>query len=1211
MKHFQKLLLLLVLLVAGAQSAWADSNTHYYWPEGAFYDHDGKPAISDEPYSGALKFNYWNLVKTVISSVDAYESGYTVVNGVKYFYYYCDIRAFTKPYHYTGTNIYWNSYYKYSGAWITGFEGSPTIIVIPDHITVDGKDYRVYGMGYREYVEPDNKEFKTSSVSISNSSASVLVFKKEDHEQTVGLYGGNISFSNVQVAEFEQKCAIKNALNLPSVTSITFYDTPKFFANGKIKSTALKDIYFRCTLPTWEGEYADHFSAAVNTITAHVYDMTPNEIALMKTNPVWSNFKQIVNHKSKFSYSLNSDGNAKVSLYQLSGGSSYATAETTLVEAAESGSKTGTVKGPLNYAVVISDFDPSIKTATLKRNGTPVELQSRTVGGATEMYYNEPSLEEDVTYEAIITDKTCNFTLTQTGYRGNITYTKTLNGTTFSGLIYTSEGSFICAQGSTVKLSIPYDRYTPKTLELNGSYIVMNKANGRATATITVPVAETAAATLTWEAPAALPEAHELPEVMVMRMGQGDVVLKDFFYTDDEQEMDYWSLDEPGWALRKIVNCEDAVTTSSISDLDGYGELLGEERWGFVVEATPLAGQTVKTFLLGRVPHGSNMMVWEDVMHNLTIDSSGKCTLDICGDYMNYGPGNYTVLVEMGPEETAVETGQTFSFVRKGGRGDSWIYWENTDHDFYFGEGSSSKIIPNEQLTDMQMHIELAEGETFHVYKDGEDITTQFQLNEGSDYWAELETKSASYTLLIDDAPDANPTWNILQGEGMTGTQVIVTRGEEDETTTLTESATTMKINDEGVAKVTLKVPVGHVEPTIGYQVYATLQLVDEDRKQTVVGQIRNLLGYNLANGQYFVDNGGGEIAMYDTEAEASARYEALQTSLADNAILSNPEIVVITLQIRAINTGTHPVADSVPVKVIRNGVDITSQMNFTDPLYAVLEVPANTLTNATWEVSFDTSHRLTFVRTGGSLQSDIQYEIYNQEPTVDIPKGIVTFVDLPAYSDISSELQLNIRVADNEVLTVLRDGVDVTDVFDYDEEEGYRTYFHNGGNHTDEQSIDNFGFITREAATWQINIELSTMLLHAYTSQGGLTVYKIKENGELENLGGGTSDVARWIGNGEGAKIVFNPLGCTLKKLVINTTIIDLNNESRLELLSDGMYALTLSAEDIRLYSVETNGFQVFAEFDEGDRRYDVNRDKTISIADVTALVNKILGKD
>ena len=109
-KQLRKLFLLICLITAGVQSAWGD-NSHYYWPKGAFYDHDGKPAISDEPYSGALKFNYWNLVKTVISSVDAYESGYTVVNGVKYFYYYCDIIAFTEPYHYTGTNKYWNSYY--------------------------------------------------------------------------------------------------------------------------------------------------------------------------------------------------------------------------------------------------------------------------------------------------------------------------------------------------------------------------------------------------------------------------------------------------------------------------------------------------------------------------------------------------------------------------------------------------------------------------------------------------------------------------------------------------------------------------------------------------------------------------------------------------------------------------------------------------------------------------------------------------------------------------------------------------------------------------------------------------------------------------------------------------------------------------------------------------------------------------------------------
>ena len=1194
-KQLRKLFLLICLITAGVQSAWGD-NSHYYWPEGAFYDHDGKPAISDEPYSGALKFNYWNLVKTVISSVDAYESGYTVVNGVKYFYYYCDIRAFTKPYHYTGTNIYWNSYYKYSGAWITGFEGSPTIIVIPDHITVDGKDYRVYGMGYREYVEPDNKEFKTSSVSISNSSASVLVFKKEDHEQTVGLYGGNISFSNVQVAEFEQKCAIKNALNLPSVTSITFYDTPKFFANGKIKSTALKDIYFRCTLPTWEGEYADHFSAAVNTITAHVYDMTPNEIALMKTNPVWSNFKQIVNHKSKFSYSLNSDGNAKVSLYQLSGGSSYATAETTLVEAAESGSKTGTVKGPLNYAVVISDFDPSIKTATLKRNGTPVELQSRTVGGATEMYYNEPSLEEDVTYEAIITDKTCEFTLTQTGYKGNITYMKTLNGTTSSGMIYNQTGSFTCGRGTTLQLSIPYDQYMPLSLEMNETDIQMTLANGRATATIAVPTDGEAAATLTWQAPQQAYVYH-VPLITILRSGDGDVLfegLNNYVDPDNGTEAD--------WHVVKSADCVEDLTVVTVPDAD----LEDDYDWGFRLVIKPAYGQTLRTLKMGYLDYDYDhheegkpyrtIMYWVDALTDPLLklycqyDETTGYTLEIRGEYDHgWGAGDFNLLVGMGPAESEVQTGQTFSFVRKGGRGDSWIYWENTDHDFYFGEGSSSKIIPNEQLTDMQMHIELADGETFHVYKDGEDITTQFQLNEGSDYWAELETKSASYTLLIDDAPDANPTWNILQGEGMTGTQVIVTRGDEDETTTLTESATTMKINDEGVETVTLKVPVGRVEQVVKYQV--RLLTVGE----TTAMCLRSLgYGTSGSNRIYNEVKSGSPVLLskvYETEEEAQQVVASLVATDATAEIVPSPT--------------NQNVSNNLPIKVTRNGVDITSQMNFEDPLYATFEVPANTLTNATWEVSFDTSHRLTIMRTGGTQASNIQYKIYNNNVTAGIPMDYVTTIDLPPYGEQSDNLQMNIRVAENETFTVLRNGVDVTEMFNEGTEYYEMVY--------NDETRGNFDFNPYEAATWQIIIEDGSFMVNAYaTNDAGVSIATMNSDGEIVNSSAHTGSHHKQIEKGNGVRIAFTPAkGDVLRVITYGQWGLQEFTEGDGYLTKEttnnrDVYTLMLPAEFVNSIS---KPLDIFAIFDKPDSdRYDVNRDGEINITDVTVLVNKIL---
>ena len=296
-------------------------------------------------------------------------------------------------------------------------------------------------------------------------------------------------------------------------------------------------------------------------------------------------------------------------------------------------------------------------------------------------------------------------------------------------------------------------------------------------------------------------------------------------------------------------------------------------------------------------------------------------------------------------------------------------------------------------------------------------------------------------------------TWNITQGGGMAGTQVIITRNGEEEESTLSSAFTAVKINNVGVEKVTLKVPVGHVEQVTKYRV--RLLSYDENQDAALRNYLRQKFNMSSTRIALLLQTLGYIPTYFDTEEEALVIVGELATFNATSNIVSS-----------LIN---QAVSDNVPIKVIYNGVDITSQMTFGDPLYAIYEVPIANLLNSAWEVSFDTSHRQTFVRSGGMLTTDIQYAIYNHELTVEIPNGIVTTVDLPPYSDTSENLQLNIRVADGESFKVLRNGIDVTYVFDYDEEEGYRNYFHNGGNISDEMSIQNWGFNTRDAAVWEI----------------------------------------------------------------------------------------------------------------------------------------------
>ena len=468
-----------------------------------------------------------------------------------------------------------------------------------------------------------------------------------------------------------------------------------------------------------------------------------------------------------------------------------------------------------------------------------------------------------------------------------------------------------------------------------------------------------------------------------------------------------------------------------------------------------------------------------------------------------------------------------------------------------------------------QLFVSPVEGEVIHIYCDGRDITSQAWNDEDEDYQLTLERADHTYTILIEDAPDANPTWTILQGDGMTGSQVIVKRKGVDEVTILDDAATTMTIDDVGVEKVTLKVPLGPMQPVETYKI----RLVSVTSPTAVQLYLQSFFGMGKAR----VTNLLGSLPAiipnktFATEAEAQNVVDELASKGGTAEIVPG------------LYGASQPVPNNLPIRVLRNGAEFTSQMTFGDPLYAICEVPFATLTDATWEVGFDTSRRQIFYRKGGSMMSDIQYEIYYNDPIVEIPKDLITIVDLPAYGEPNGNLQLNIPVADNEKLTVYRNNVDVTEKFDYDVEEGYRNYFHNGGNVTDLYSITNWGFNTREAATWQIEIKITKIFLEAYVGGGTLVKQRIMPNGDIESEGGGQNYSGHWIKDGEGVRILFIPdaNGAKLKSLVLGTTALDLENESRLELQSDGIYVFTLTAEQVAELRTANENIQVFAEFE------------------------------
>ena len=856
-------------------------------------------------------------------------------------------------------------------AWLVDIIGEDEIVAVPDTITCESTKYCVQGVG----------------CPITNNSVKTLFFKGRVYFYFETELWYNSLYDDKSVPKF-----FSGRILSTSLQSIVFEKDFYFYTSSiYLYCDNLTDLYIKGTVPNLYYNNWGFSTAPASNITLHVYDKTPNELNELRTKRVYRDFKEIVNHTTTRSYTLVSDGNATVSLLQLKDNADYSLAyDYTRQAQIKSGSKYGSVKVGENYAVEIKGVTPAIQTVQLKRNGSVVELSQMTKFGETVYYYNEPVLQDDVIYEVCVTDKICSLTFMQTGYRGNITYTKTVNRMASSGVIYSDNTNITCYQGSTIELSIPYNQYTPQSLTLNGTTIPLTLANGRATATITVPAAETAAATLTWQEPQTT-YPHLQPQIMVLRAGEGDVIFKGLRYSSDtdmiehnENAIEEGNTNGAWLNLKGDVNCSEAVTTITVPDVDDSGHWLSEGCWGFRAVIKPVKGQVLKTLLMGHITEeegGRQVISWEDMLHGSYSTNelyfkhdteTNTYTLTNPGDYQNFDSGDYILNISMGPDETTIETGKTISFVRKGGRGRSDICWYDGEKSYYFGEGSSSVVVPNNELEndDLMLEIVAEEGETFHVYKNGADITSQFQ-KEGANYYnAALESESATYTLHIDEAPDANPVWKVLQHEGIEGTQILVSRtGGDDEALVCNNATDELTIDDSNVTKVTLNVPVS-----------------TEDR-------------------------------------------------------------------------GT-------PLLVLKNGADVSYQFKEYADGMLTYEVPTATLYNTTWDISYDLSHQQTFVVNGGTKEKvlEIEYEYMDSRDTINVtPNGLASFYLAPFDNTYNGCFYLTIYVNEGETLTVLRNGLEVTDKFDEITEAGGNKYF--------ELDADNAGFNGREAATWQIII--------------------------------------------------------------------------------------------------------------------------------------------
>ena len=123
-----------------------------------------------------------------------------------------------------------------------------------------------------------------------------------------------------------------------------------------------------------------------------------------------------------------------------------------------------------------------------------------------------------------------------------------------------------------------------------------------------------------------------------------------------------------------------------------------------------------------------------------------------------------------------------------------------------------------------------------------------------------------------------------------------------------------------------------------------------------------------------------------------------------------------------------------------------------------------------TWDISYDTSHKQTFIVKGG-LYPEVNYEYKTGDITKDVQVGGITEVCLPDYNPDydNGSADFTIGTLPNESFTAFRNGVDVTDKFTKEVvSDNLWRYTFNFDNSNVAAAL---GVDLRDPAVWQITI--------------------------------------------------------------------------------------------------------------------------------------------
>jgi hypothetical protein len=707
--------------------------------------------------------------------------------------------------------------------------------VIPATVENAGITYIVEGIS-REFYTNNHKietlKF-TGNVGTKNTSYSYI----HSGSYSYGVFVGSIVGEDLGVDFSRMYLPNLKTLIVPNFEQTGSVDEWKFEGGDHFPN--LEDVYVTDGCPT--------LSYGMFTRASHITMHIPPQYIResMKTAAVWSDFKDIVPFSWNYSLTFWNCSKRYVKIYSL-GNKDYSSA-TPLpppsVTGKENSSKSMVGNLGENY-LVTCEYDPETEDVpTVTRNDEPIdendlfEVEDGVVG------YQESDLHEHVSYKVNANHKQCRVTFY--GGEGYIagTYEIRRDGTRHYGNIF--NGFIDCDYGSEVRLTMPatpyllnddlkltfYNTGTPQNITLptpvDGNYEIV----------FSVPSISAARFSYAYVIPQGEGESIPDPVITLMRMGEGEVKLTKF-----------WEWGEQDEAYRNIetINCVNPTTSIAIPRPE-------DEGWGYRLEVTPLKGQKLRNLLIGYIMKGDNgapsKIYWGDYLSWTSCDTTTNTytfTVDTeQGGGDEFDMEDYNVLVDMGPTETIVEDGYKQTIVCKGST-QSKVWFSGETSTELSGDCAATVIMDDESDYDHFVTINLAKGEKFTAYRDGEDVTSQFEYY-GDAYHYEFFDESYFYasgwTIIFekDENVVTGYDWTVV-GQSLpeeTKLTIVYKEGEEDEVEevhVLNPGANKIHINASGLQSARFD-----IQQTTSYVPMISCDGVDMSDRLSLVDGVQSL----------------------------------------------------------------------------------------------------------------------------------------------------------------------------------------------------------------------------------------------------------------------------------------------------------------------------------------------------------------------------------